>query len=126
MQGSALLTGRSSKQVARQLRAHGFDMAAPPESFVVTRQNRLVPDESERAREWGSKLAEIAARLGVTRQGVQQRWGRNGRELTALCRSLRSAGRYHQDARAARSPSSPPTSGRWSSSRPLLAWRTFG
>jgi hypothetical protein len=58
MQGSALLTGRSSKQVARQLRAHGFDLAAPPESFLVTRQNRLVPDESERAREWASKLAE--------------------------------------------------------------------
>jgi Flavodoxin len=58
LQGSALLTGRSSERVARQLRAHGFDMAAPPESFLVTRQNRLVADESERAREWAGKLAE--------------------------------------------------------------------
>lgn len=58
MQGSALLTGRSSRRVARLLRAHGFDVAAPPESFLVTRQNHLVPDEPERAREWASKLAE--------------------------------------------------------------------
>lgn len=58
MQGSALLTGRSSKQVARLLRAHGFDIAAPPESFLVTRQNHLVPEEPERAREWAAKLAE--------------------------------------------------------------------
>jgi hypothetical protein len=58
MQGSALLTGRSSRQVARLLRAHGFDVAAPPESFLVTRQNALVPYESERAREWAAKLAE--------------------------------------------------------------------
>ena len=58
MQGSALLTGRSSRQVARLLRAHGFDVAAPPESFLVTRQNALVPDEPERAREWATKLAE--------------------------------------------------------------------
>jgi hypothetical protein len=58
MRGSALLTGRSSKQVARQLRVHGFDVAAPPESFLVTRQNHLVPDESERARKWAGKLAE--------------------------------------------------------------------
>jgi hypothetical protein len=57
MQGSALLTGRSSRQVARLLRAHGFDVAAPPESFLVTKQNQLVPDEPERAREWAGKLA---------------------------------------------------------------------
>lgn len=58
MQGSALLTGRSSKRVAQLLRAHGFDVAAPPESFLVTRQNHLVPDEPERARKWAGKLAE--------------------------------------------------------------------
>jgi hypothetical protein len=61
MQGSALLTGRSSKKVARQLRAHGFDLAAPPESFLVTRQNQLASQESERAREWGVKLANSIA-----------------------------------------------------------------
>lgn len=58
MQGSALLTGRSSRQVARLLRAHGFDVTAPPESFMVTRQNHLVPDEPERARDWARKLAK--------------------------------------------------------------------
>ena len=58
MQGNALLTGRSSTRVARLLRAHGFDMAAPPESFLVTRHNHLVLHESERAREWAGQLAE--------------------------------------------------------------------
>jgi len=32
----AALTGRASKGVARLLRAHGFDVVAQPESFVVT------------------------------------------------------------------------------------------
>jgi len=54
----AVVPVSEAAQVARQLRAHGFAMAAPPESFLVTRQNRLVPDESERAREWAGKLAE--------------------------------------------------------------------
>jgi len=55
--GPAALTGRASKGVARLLRAHGFDMAAEPESFLVTKQDRLEPQETTRAREWGAKLA---------------------------------------------------------------------
>jgi hypothetical protein len=62
MQGPAAFTGRASKGVTRLLRAHGFDVAMPPESFLVTKQNQLVADESTRAREWGAKLAAGAAR----------------------------------------------------------------
>ena len=56
--GPAALTGRASKGVARLLRAHGFDVVTRPESFLVTKQDRLEPQETARAREWGAKLAE--------------------------------------------------------------------
>lgn len=59
--GPAALTGRASKAVARLLRAHGFDLAAEPESFLVTRQDRLEPHETTRAREWAAKLAASTA-----------------------------------------------------------------
>jgi len=55
--GPATLTGRASKRVARLLRAHGFDVVAEPESFLVTKQDRLEPQETTRAREWGARLA---------------------------------------------------------------------
>lgn len=55
--GPAALTGRASKGVARLLRAHGFDLVAEPESFLVTKQGRLEPQESDRAREWAAALA---------------------------------------------------------------------
>jgi hypothetical protein len=56
MHGPAALTGRASKGVAHLLRAHGFDMVAAPESFLVTKQDRLQPQETTRAREWGTRL----------------------------------------------------------------------
>ena len=55
--GPASLTGRASRKVARVLRAHGFDVVAEPESFLVTKQDRLEPQETIRAREWGARLA---------------------------------------------------------------------
>jgi hypothetical protein len=48
--GPAALTGRASKAVARLLQAHGFEVLAEPESFLVTRQDRLEPQETARAR----------------------------------------------------------------------------
>jgi hypothetical protein len=38
------------------LRAHGFDVVAEPESFLVTKQDLLDPQETTRAR-LGTKLA---------------------------------------------------------------------
>ncbi len=57
MHGPAALTGRASKAVTRLLRAHGFDVVAEPESFLVTKQDLLEPQETTRARDWGTKLA---------------------------------------------------------------------
>ena len=61
MHGPAALTGRASKGADRLLRAHGFDVVAEPESFLVTRQDRLDPEETSRARDWGARLAAIIA-----------------------------------------------------------------
>ena len=41
-----------------------------PESFLVTKQNQLMPYESARAREWGAKLAaDIAPTREPSAQG---------------------------------------------------------
>jgi len=57
MHGPATLTGRAAKGVNRLLRAHGFNVIAEPESFLVTKQDRLEPHEQDRARDWAAKLA---------------------------------------------------------------------
>ena len=61
LHGPAALTGRASKGVFRLLRAHGFDLVAEPQSFAVTKQDRLEPNETTRAHEWGAKLAASIA-----------------------------------------------------------------
>ena len=61
LDGPAAFTGRASKGVAHALRAHGFDLIAAPESFLVTKQDRLAPQETERARDWGAALAASIA-----------------------------------------------------------------
>jgi hypothetical protein len=57
----AMLTGRASKGIGRQLRQHGLDLVAEPESFLVTKHNQLEPDETTRARRWGRQLAGDSA-----------------------------------------------------------------
>jgi hypothetical protein len=61
LRGPAAMTGRASKGVSRMLRAHGFDVVAKPESFLVTKQDRLQPEETTRARGWGTRLAARVA-----------------------------------------------------------------
>ena len=61
MHGPAALTGRAAKGVSRLLRQHGFDVVAQPESFLVTKQDRLEPQEQDRARGWGARLAASIA-----------------------------------------------------------------
>ena len=53
----AVLTGRASKRIGRELVLHGCTLIADPESFLVTKDNHLEPDEEERARAWGAQLA---------------------------------------------------------------------
>lgn len=71
MQGPSSFTGRASRRVARLLRAHGFDVAMEPESFLVTKQNQLVAHESARAREWGAKAGRgHCAEAGTKHPGL--------------------------------------------------------
>ena len=62
LHGSATLTGRAAKGIARRLREHGFAVIAEPESFLVTKQDWLEPQEQNRARDWGTKLAMASHR----------------------------------------------------------------
>jgi hypothetical protein len=52
-----MLTGRASKAIARRLQRLGYELAARPESFLVTKRNTLVAGEVERAQAWGARLA---------------------------------------------------------------------
>jgi hypothetical protein len=53
----AALSGRASKGISKRLRRHGFDEVVEPESFLVTKQSHLEPDEQARATAWGEQLA---------------------------------------------------------------------
>jgi hypothetical protein len=59
MHGPVALTGRASKGIAKQLRHHGASLIADPESFLVTKDNKLEVDEERRARAWGEELARV-------------------------------------------------------------------
>lgn len=56
MHGPTAVTGRASKGIAKRLRAHGFELVAEPESFLVTKENHLEDHEIEHAKEWGTSL----------------------------------------------------------------------
>jgi menaquinone-dependent protoporphyrinogen IX oxidase len=53
----AVLSGQASRGISKSLRQHGMSLVAEPESFLVTKENHLVPGEEERARAWGRQLA---------------------------------------------------------------------
>ncbi len=55
---SPLLTGRASKGIAKLLRRHGARVVDEPSSFYVTDHDELEPGEEDRARAWGTLLAE--------------------------------------------------------------------
>jgi len=57
MQAPAGMSGSVARKIAKQLRAHGFDNAAKPERFYVTKANLLVDGELARALTWGQQLA---------------------------------------------------------------------
>jgi Flavodoxin len=51
-----VVTGRASKAIAKKLRHHGCSLVSDPESFLVTKENHLEPEEEQRARRWGESL----------------------------------------------------------------------
>lgn len=62
--GPALLTGRASTGIAKQLREHGFKLVADPESFIIDTHQQLRVGEVERAATWASRLAADPAPIG--------------------------------------------------------------
>ena len=60
--GPPALTGRASKDIAKELRRQGFALVTEPESFLVDKMSRLKPGEEERAEAWGAALAGAAQR----------------------------------------------------------------
>lgn len=58
LDASPVLTGRASKGIAKRLRRAGATVVVPPESFLVTKANELVADETDHARAWGERLAD--------------------------------------------------------------------
>jgi hypothetical protein len=60
------LSGRASKGIARGLKRRGARLVSKPESFLVTKQTRLITGEPERALLWGSQLADQCRAYEVT------------------------------------------------------------
>jgi Flavodoxin len=60
LSGIPALTGRASRGIARLLRERGCRLVAPPESFLVSGKNTLLPGEAARARSWGALIGETA------------------------------------------------------------------
>jgi len=56
MTGSALVTGRASRSIAKQLSRHGFDVIADSASFLVDHDNRLLDEAPRHAFDWGRLL----------------------------------------------------------------------
>jgi len=59
--GPALMTGRASRGIAHRLTDHGFELVAPPESFLVDRKSNLIEGVAEAATQWGAELGELAS-----------------------------------------------------------------
>ena len=61
----AALTGRASKSIACKLHHHLATLISPPQSFFVTKDNHLDPNEEERARTWGDRLGFDLDGIGI-------------------------------------------------------------
>src|SRR6478736_4094490 len=51
----------TSRGIAKELRRHGVTLLTQPESFLVSKDNQLLPGEEDRARIWGQQLARTVA-----------------------------------------------------------------
>jgi hypothetical protein len=61
----ALITGRASKGISRQLRWLGFRETAEPMSFLVSKDNHLADGQLAAARQWGELLASTITAVGA-------------------------------------------------------------
>jgi SPFH domain / Band 7 family len=123
MHGPATLTGRASKGVARLLREHGFDVIAEPESFLVTKQDRLEPRDHPGARvgSQAGRRHRVGPGTGRPELSVGRGWGRawSGRapSLRGVSWMSRSPRRFREASgtrrRSGRRALRPPRCGRW-------------
>ena len=56
-----LFTGAASTPIVRLLGKNRMEAIVPAESFAVSMHNELARGEEDRAREWGHRIAEVAA-----------------------------------------------------------------
>jgi len=56
-----LLSGSAAVGIAKRLRSAGARLAAPPESFLVTKKPELEPGELRRAAAWAASVADSVA-----------------------------------------------------------------
>ena len=65
IKGAAILTGSAASGFRKMLRAAGFRVVAPPESFLIAtrapQDDALLEGELEHARAWGSEIAATLA-----------------------------------------------------------------
>jgi hypothetical protein len=74
----AIFTGKASGGIDRALSSHGLVAVVGPESFLVTKQGHLLPDELDRARAWGQGLVRSFKTPGTGRPGVLSDHGADG------------------------------------------------
>jgi hypothetical protein len=60
LSGLPVFTGRASRGIARVLIRKGCRLVLPPESFLVSKKNTLLPGETARACSWGGLIGETA------------------------------------------------------------------
>ncbi len=60
LSGLTAFTGRASRGIARVLIRKGCRLLLPPESFLVSKKNTLLPGEAARACSWGALVGETA------------------------------------------------------------------
>jgi hypothetical protein len=70
IKGAAILTGSAANGFAKLLRAAGFRVFTPPESFLIAtksaQDDALLEGELEHARAWGSEIAaKLAGRVAT-------------------------------------------------------------
>ena len=59
--GPAVFTGRASKGIAKRLRHLGAHLITESKSFLVRKDNELVPGQEQEARAWGEELARTVS-----------------------------------------------------------------
>ena len=57
----AAFTGRASRGIDKLLKAHGYNIVTPPESFLIGQGSTLLDGEASRARRWGAALGVDAS-----------------------------------------------------------------